>query len=147
MTNTSLSIFDTTLQKTTTWVNDLAEKLGWDDRQNVFQALRITLHAMRDRVPPEEAVELGAQLPILLSGFFYENYRLTNAPTKERSKAAFLGKVQEEFQRANLDAEPEPVVRAVFQTIAEHTTTGEVKDVVHSFPSELKELWPETVQA
>jgi uncharacterized protein (DUF2267 family) len=58
MTNTSLPIFDTTVQKTTTWVNDLAEKLGWDNHHDVFQALRATLHAVRDRIPPEEVVEL-----------------------------------------------------------------------------------------
>jgi len=147
MTNTGLSTLDTTLQKTATWINELAAKLGWDNRHDAFQALRITLHMVRDRIPPEEAVELGSQLPILLSGFFYENYRLANVPTKERNKDAFLSKIQEEFQRVNIDAEPEPVVRAVFQTIAEHITQGEAKDVVHSFPQALKELWPQAVQA
>jgi len=129
------------------WVNELASKLGWDNRNDAFQALRVTLHAIRDRIPPEEAVELGAQLPILLSGFFYENYRLVNVPTKERTREAFLGKIRDELQRHNLEAEPEPVVRAVFQTIAEHVTQGETQDVVHSFPKELKDLWPEAVQA
>jgi hypothetical protein len=32
-------------------------------------------------------------------------------------------------------------------TVTKHVTEGEVKDVVHSFPSELKELWPEAVRA
>lgn len=147
MTSTGLSIFDTTLQKTNIWINDLAEKLGWENRHDTFQVLRIILQAVRDRIPPEEAVELGAQLPVLLCGFFYENYRVTDAPTKERTKEAFVGKVEEEFQRINLDAEPEPVIRAVFQTIADHITQGEAEDVVHSFPKELKSLWPEAVQA
>lgn len=147
MSKTGLSLFDTTVQKTTTWVNDLAAKLGWENRHDVFQALRVILHVLRDRVPPEEAVDFGAQLPILLAGFFYENYRLTDAPTKERTKEAFFGKVQEEFQRIKLEADPELVVRAVFQTIAEHVTAGEVKDMSHSFPSELKDLWPEAVRA
>lgn len=147
MTTTGLSIFDTTVQKTNTWIKDLAGKLGWDNNHDVFQALRITLQVLRDRVPPEEAVEFGAQLPILLSGFYYENYRLVDTPTKERTKEAFLGKVQEGFQRTNLEVDPEPVVRAIFQTIAEHVTHGETQDMVHSFPKELKDLWPETVQA
>ncbi len=147
MSSTGLPTFDTTLQKTTTWINELATKLGWDNRHNAFQALRITLHMVRDRIPPEEAVELGSQLPILLAGFFYENYRLANVPTKERTKDAFLSKIREEFQRVNITADPEPVVRAVFQTIAEHVTPGETEDVVHSFPQALKELWPTAVQA
>jgi len=60
---------------------------------------------------------------------------------------AFLGKVQEELQRTNLEADPEPVVWTIFQTIAEYVTHGETQDMVHSFPKELKDLWPETVQA
>lgn len=147
MTNTALSVFDRTVQKTTTWVDDLAAKLGWDDRHNTFQALRITLHALRDRILPEEAINFGAQLPILLAGFFYENYRLADAPTKERTKEAFLGKVREEFQRTNIEADPEPVVRAVFQTIAEHVDFNQTSEVVHNMSSDLKDLWPESVQA
>lgn len=38
MTNTSLAVFDTTLQKTTTWVNDLAEKLGLTPREHSLRA-------------------------------------------------------------------------------------------------------------
>lgn len=147
MAHTGLSLFDTTVQKTNIWVNDLAAKLGWENRHDVFQALRTTLHALRDRIPPEEAVHLGAQLPILLSGFFYENYQLANTPTKERTKEAFLGKVQEDLQRTNIEAQAEPVVRAVFALIAEHVTPGETMDVAQSFPQELKYLWPEAVRA
>lgn len=147
MANTALSVFDTTVQKSTTWVDDLAAKLGWDDRHNTFQALRITLHALRDRILPEEALNFGAQLPILLAGFFYENYRLADVPTKERTKEAFLSKIQEELQRSNIEAEPEPVVRAVFQTIAEHVNPGPASEVIHGMTTELKDLWPEQVRA
>jgi uncharacterized protein (DUF2267 family) len=44
-----LSIFDSTVQKTNTWIKDLAGKLGWDNNHDIFQALRITLQALRDR--------------------------------------------------------------------------------------------------
>ena len=147
MTSTGLSTIDRSLQKTTVWINELAAKLGWDNHDDAFQALRVTLHTVRDRIPPEEATELGAQLPIVLSGFFYENYRLSDAPTKERTREAFLGKIHDEFQRINLEADPESVLRAVFQIITEHVTQGETQDVVHSFPKELKDLWPDAVQA
>lgn len=147
MSDTGLSVFDRTIQKSMIWINDLAAKLGWENRENVFKALRVTLHILRDRVPTEEAVEFGAQLPVILAGFYYEDYRPTATPTKERTKEAFLNKVQHEFQRINLDAEPEPVVRAVFQTIAEHITQGKASDMAVSFPKELQDLWPQTVRA
>lgn len=147
MSETGLAVFDRTVQTSMIMVNNLDEKLQWNNRENTFKALRIILHVLRDRVPPEEAIELGAQLPMMLSGFYYENYRLADVPTKERTKADFLGKVQSEFERVNLDADPECVVKAVFQTLVDHITPGEASDLAHNFPQALKDLWPEAVRA
>ncbi|MGC9526240.1 MAG: DUF2267 domain-containing protein [Limnospira sp.] len=74
MSTTGLSTFDTTVQKSNTWVADVAKILNWDNKENVFQGLRIVLHHLRDRLTVEEAVHLGAQLPILLAGFYYEGW-------------------------------------------------------------------------
>lgn len=56
-------------------------------------------------------------------------------------------KIREKLQQRNLEVDPEPIVRAAFQTIAKHVTQGETQDAVHSFPKELKDLWTESVQA
>lgn len=67
MGNSILEVFDASLQKTQVWINDLMSELGWEERpQNTCLALRTALHALRDRLTVEEAVHLGAQLPILI---------------------------------------------------------------------------------
>jgi uncharacterized protein (DUF2267 family) len=48
MSATGLEVFDTTLHKTNIWLNDLMQIGGWQDRQVAYQALRATLHALRD---------------------------------------------------------------------------------------------------
>jgi uncharacterized protein (DUF2267 family) len=94
MTTTGLDIFYATLQKIVPWVNELAKELVWEDKHQVLQGLRATLDALRDRLTVEEAAHLGAQLPILLGGFYYENWRPTARPTKDRTKEEFLNHIR-----------------------------------------------------
>ena len=62
--STGLDVFDTTLQQTNLWLKVLMEHLAID-RRHAYKVLSASLHAVRDRIGPESAVHLGAQLPIL----------------------------------------------------------------------------------
>jgi uncharacterized protein (DUF2267 family) len=146
MSMTGLSVFDTTVQKTNVWVNDLASELKWDDKKNVFQAMRATLHALRDRMPAEEAVHLGAQLPILLKGFYYEDWSSPNQPSTEKSKDEFLAHIQTELQKSMSEFNAEEVARAVFRLLAMRVSTGEIEDVTTMMPKEVEALWPQSMQ-
>jgi uncharacterized protein (DUF2267 family) len=46
--------------------------LGSDDRLTAYFALRTTLHALRDRTTVAEVSQLGAQLPMLMQGFYHD---------------------------------------------------------------------------
>jgi uncharacterized protein (DUF2267 family) len=56
------------------WVDDLLRRLGWTDRERVYLVLLASLHALRDAVARDEAVYIGAQLPPLLRGLYYEGW-------------------------------------------------------------------------
>lgn len=142
MSTTGLDAFDTTLQKTQVWLNDLMAELGWQDsRPKAYLALRSVLHALRDRLTAEEAIHLGAQLPMLVRGFYYEGWRLGGKPVKERHKEEFLAHVTAAFRR-DPEVDPEKVARAVFKVLAHHITPGETKDIKGLLPGELRDLWP-----
>jgi uncharacterized protein (DUF2267 family) len=141
MSMTGLDVFDRTLQKTNLWLKAIAQDLGWDDQHKVYEGMRVTLHALRDRLTVEEAVHLGAQLPLLIRGVYYEGWVPSGTPHKERHIEDFLTPIRAYFARdPNVDAEQ--VVRAVFRTLAEHITPGELQDVQHVLPKEFKTLWP-----
>jgi len=71
MTQTSLAAFDSTLQTTNIWLNDILGQLGWQDHHRAYHALRAVLHALRDRLTVDQAAALAAQLPMLVRGFYY----------------------------------------------------------------------------
>lgn len=140
MSMTGLDVFDATVQKTNLWLKDIMQELGWEDRHKAYGGLRTTLHALRDRLTLEEAVQFGAQLPMLIRGLYYEGWDPTGKPNKVRHKAAFLAPIRDHFQD-DWDVDPEEVARAVFHVIVAHVSAGEIEDITLALPKELKELW------
>ena len=61
----TIGAIESTVHLTNLWLQELMEELGWRDRQRAYHALRVVLHALRDRLTVAEAVDLGAQLPML----------------------------------------------------------------------------------
>jgi uncharacterized protein (DUF2267 family) len=126
-----LDLFGRTLHKPYEW---LADRMGWlavDDRQLANQSLCATLQALRDRMTVEEVAQLGAQLPMLVRGFYYEGWDPAATPLKLRHKEAFLASIASEF--SNEDVDPEQAARAVFVLLAVRLPKGEIEDVTHIY--------------
>ena len=140
MSNTGLPVFDTTVQETNLWLKAIMEGLHTDDRHLAYLALRSTLHALRDRLGPESAVHLAAQLPMLVRGLYYEGWRLAASQSKERTRADFLEHVRSELPRGSA-IDPNVAARAVFAVMWQKLDLGEVGKVIDRLPPELKELW------
>jgi uncharacterized protein (DUF2267 family) len=141
MSVTGLDVFDATVHKTNLWLNDLMDVLGWQDRHKVYRAFRATLHALRDRLTVEEVAQLGAQLPMLVRGFYYEGWDPTAKPLTERHREQFLARIRQELGGDD-PVNPEVTARAVFAVLARRVADGEIEDVKHVLPSEVRALWP-----
>jgi uncharacterized protein (DUF2267 family) len=140
MTTTGIEGFERSQQTTNVWLKELGKKLDNDDRHLAYMALRATVHALRDRLAVDEAAHLGAQLPMLIRGVYYEGWRPAGKPEREHTKEAFLAHVAAEAR--DPDFEPEPAVRAVFELLAERITAGEIEDVKSVLPKPIRALWP-----
>ena len=141
MSMTGLEVFDSTVHQTNTWLKSLMGKIGTGDRHRAYIALRSTLHALRDRLPPEVAVHLGAQLPMLVRGFYYEEWRMARTPTRERHTEEFLEPIATAF-RSDPEIRPEEVAKGVLALLADELDPGEIRKVISVLPRELRELWP-----
>jgi uncharacterized protein (DUF2267 family) len=140
MSVTGLPQFDETVHLTNAWLKELMEELRWDDRHRAYRALRATLHALRDRLPVASAAHLGAQLPMLVRGFYYEGWRPGAGITTERTKEEFVARVEEAFAR-DPNRDPERVASAVLRLLARHVSAGEIKDIQGNLPESFRSLW------
>jgi len=138
--STGLEVFDETLHKTNTWLKEIAQVVGLD-RHGAYQVLRAVLHCLRDRLTFNEAAQLGAQLPMLVRGIYYEAWHPAGKPAKIRSRDEFLtGITMRIAMKQSVDAEN--AARAVFRTLENHVSLGEIRDVIHVLPEEIRTLWP-----
>ena len=145
MSATGLEVFDTTVQKTNSWLHDLMQALGWLDRHKAYTALRATLHALRDRLSVEEVAQLGAQLPMLIRGFYYEGWDPTGKPLRIRQKEQFLARIELELrgdERFDDLVPVERIAQAVFMLLTQRVSAGEIENVKHVMPADIRELWP-----
>jgi uncharacterized protein (DUF2267 family) len=125
---------------TNQWLDELGQQLGRTDRQHVYRVLRAVLIALRDRLTVEEASDLGAQLPVLVRGIYYEQWNPSKTPSGERNRQAFLNRVAENLQ--DIDGSPENATRAVFELLSHHVTGGEIEHVKGNLPADVQTLWP-----
>jgi len=140
MTPSGIASFDSTVHSTNLWLHEIMELLSWGDRQRAYQALRAVLHTLRDRLPVDHTAALGAQLPMLIRGIYYEGWRPNRTPVRERKKVDFLGHIAASLRDATAD-EVEDATRAVLSVLAKHVSKGEVENVKLTLPHEIRELW------
>jgi uncharacterized protein (DUF2267 family) len=132
--------FSIAVKATEDWIDDLQRRLGWHDRERAYHALLATLHPLRDSLTRDEAIYVGAQLPPLLRGLYYEGWH-PGARGAAPSRAAFLERIRDGVHRdPGIDAEE--VARAVFAMLAARLPPAEVEDAKAATPKSLHNLWP-----
>ena len=98
------------------------------------------LHAVRDRLPPDDAVHLAAQMPMLVRGFYYEGWHPSDTPERYRHKQDFLDHIAHDVP--NLDpTQRERAATAVFSVLNHELSGGEADQVRHALPAEVRDLW------
>lgn len=111
-------------------------RLGWQDRGKTYLALMASLHALRDSLPRDKAIYLGAQLPVL-RGLYYEGWHPSARIARAKSRGAFVERIEEGVHRdSGIDAEK--VAEAVFALLAERMPAAELEDARAATPSALR---------
>jgi uncharacterized protein (DUF2267 family) len=139
MSTTSVTALDHTIQETNIWLKAIDEQLELGDRHHAYSALRAVLHALRNRLMPEVAVKLGAQLPILVRGIYYEGWHMAGSPTRDRHLEEFIEHVQKELP-PQFPLDPLTTARAVYEILWERLDVGEFDKIMANLPAALRNL-------
>lgn len=131
--------FNSTLQKTNTMLQAVEERFGWENHHRAYVALRAVLQTLRDRLTPEHAAALAAQLPMLVRGFYFEGWRPSKVPVK-MNKDEFIGEVERQLDPFSYDQSTEEVIRGVVAIVQDYTDPSEVRKVKKTLPKDIQEM-------
>jgi len=132
------------VQQTQEWLKELCDYGDLAETHEALAILRAVLHQLRDRLTLEEAVDLAAQLPIVVRGIYYEGWKPHAVPVKFKTKKEFVDQVNTHPLPRSVQAEQ--AVRDVFAVLTHHCDPGEIADVIAQMPDDLKGLWPTRAQ-
>lgn len=139
MSATGLDVFDKTLETTHIWLNEICEDLG-PDKQVAWKVLSTVLHKLRDRLPIGLAAHLGAQLPLLVRGVYYDQFEPGKLPTECNSREEFVAEVAE-WLTDTRPVDPDQAVRTVFKVLSRHVSQGQIDHVKQALPRSLRQSW------
>jgi uncharacterized protein (DUF2267 family) len=133
-----LDVIDRTVAKTYEWLHQVAEQAHFDDLNRAYHVLRAVLHALRDRVEPNVAAHVAAQLPLLVRGIFYEGWDPAKTPMR-MSLTEFLARVEKEAGLKGT-SETEEAVRAVMAVCWAELGEGTMGHLISVLPSDFAVL-------
>ena len=139
MSANGLEVFDKTIQTTNIWLNEIMDRLG-PDRQLAWRALSVVLRKLRDRLPLELSAHLGAQLPLLVRGVYYDQFDPGRIPADCRSPEEFTEEVSEWLDDAR-PVDPADAIAAVFGVLERHLSEGQIAKIRNALPKGIRMLW------
>ena len=122
------------------WLNELDLTLGWSDSARSYRLPRETLHAVRDALNAEEAVDFSGQLPVLIRGVYFDGWMPKGGPVCPRSRQDLLARIEGAFSEEPLE-DPEAAVAAVCTLLRHKISLGEIEPVVQVMRKSLRDLW------
>ena len=139
MSANGLEVFDKTLETTHVWLKEIMADLG-PDRQVAWKVLSVVLRKLRDRLPLGLAAHLGAQLPLLVRGVYYDQFEPSRLPVECNTREEFAAEVAEWLSDIR-PVDPDEAVRSVFRVLSRHVDPGQIAKVVEALPKSLRQSW------
>lgn len=142
MSFTGLDVFGKTIQTTNIWLDELQARLNVDKHAS-WHALGVVLRTLRDRLPLGLAAHLGAQLPIIVRGIYYEQWQPARQPKEWRTAEEFLADVSGRLPLHNACRTQGRRPRG-FSGAQSLRRSWADRHVRQALPAEIRNLWPET---
>jgi uncharacterized protein (DUF2267 family) len=145
MSANGLEVFDKTLETTHVWLNEIMKDLG-PDKQVAWKVLSTVLHKIRDRLTVNLAAHLGAQLPLLVRGVYYDQFEPSKMPNECRNREEFIAEIAEWLSDTR-PVDPDDAARSVFKVLSRHISEGQIEHVKQALPKSVRQMWEDAVTA
>jgi len=137
MSATGVHSIDSSITRTNSWLADLADGLGTDDRRLAFRIARAWLHTVRDHLTVDVAAAFGAPLTEVLRGVYYEGWDPGHMPARSTA-AEFATRFAHE---ARIRDDQVPVAASVVTAVARrHMSPGSVDRVLALLAPSVREI-------
>ena len=84
---------------------------------------------------------------MLVRGFYFEGWDPSTTPAQERSREAFLSRVENALEDALWNEDRafdfDTAARAALRVLSERISQGEFAQIRHMMPEDVRELWPD----
>jgi len=129
------------------YFKDLTDQIGPADHINrVFIIWRAVMHTLRDRIHMGESLDLVSQLPMILKGFYIENWKYhEHAPLKYETLEEMSTQVEnlqskygeEEF---DWDISTEELIKAILNSLKQYLSDHQLDHLKGQLPEEVKSI-------
>jgi uncharacterized protein (DUF2267 family) len=140
------NVFDETVANSKVWLKEVQKEVGAGNQRQAYAALHAVLHTLRDRLTVAEAVDLGAQLPVLIRGVYYDGWIPNGKPEKISNARDFVDRVSEELGQSSgghpLNALV--VTEGVIKVLEQKISQGEIDDIKATLPHDMLKLWSQS---
>ena len=134
------------------FIKEYAEEMDLgNDRDKAGRILTSILHALRDIIPPEESLQLIAQLPMFLKAVYVNGWSIKKKKPKIKQIREFLDLVREHDWPAEVndfeynDELAEKYVETTLIYLRKYVSQGEMEDIRDGLPKNLKKLFSGTL--
>ena len=118
------------------FIRRVREEAGLDDRTEARRATVAALEALARALPPDEAHDLGSQLPKGFKDLVWSR-RASPLPAKPLDWQTLLTNVRNAL-RPEHRSQASHITRAIFAVLREAVSPGELEDIVSILPPELQ---------
>jgi uncharacterized protein (DUF2267 family) len=132
--------FDAVLETASDWIEAVMTELKTPQKRSGFAALRAMLHALRDSLELERAVQLGDGLPTLIRGLYYEGWAAGKGTSHILQPAEFLDVVRHALHGHAELPDPLTSVQATFVAVGKLLPQHELDAVMRSLPADIRRL-------
>jgi uncharacterized protein (DUF2267 family) len=142
--------FDQYKAEANEWLYDVMDELQIDNRDQAGRIFRSVLHALRDRLEPDQAANFASQLPIIWKGIFYDQYNPASTPVRIRHVDDWLDFIREKDLFAEMNDFPTDMhvttaFSCVIRALERRMDVGIIDKILNALPEEICALALEEV--